>query len=86
MFLEPFGLLAVLPLPMWLKTFIPAYKATRVIAEVFIESVPQCFLQAYILVVVMDRVKRGDTRKSDLAMLEFASVLPSRSRFRPLRR
>ena len=41
MFLEPFGLLAVLPLPTWLKTFVPAYKATRVICEVFIESLPQ---------------------------------------------
>lgn len=41
MFLEPFGLLAALPLPTWLKTFVPAYKATRVICEVFIESLPQ---------------------------------------------
>lgn len=34
MFLEPFGLLAVLPFPQWLKQFVPAYKATRIIAEV----------------------------------------------------
>ena len=48
MFLEPFGLLAVLPFPDWLKQFVPAYKATRIIAEVVIESLPQCFLQSYI--------------------------------------
>ena len=41
MFLEPFGLLAILPLPETLKQFIPAYKATRIIAEVTIESMPQ---------------------------------------------
>ena len=65
MFLEPFGLLAVLPLPMWLKTFVPAYKATRVIAEVFIESLPQTLLQSYILVVVMGRVHQGERRQTD---------------------
>lgn len=59
MFLEPFGLLAVLPLPMWFKTFIPAYTATRSIAEVFIESLPQTLLQSYILLVVMNRVHSG---------------------------
>ena len=76
MFLEPFGLLAVLPLPEWLKTFIPAYKATRVIAEIFIESLPQCLLQSYILVSVMGRVHEGTARPTDLAMLDFAQLLP----------
>ena len=76
MFLEPFGLLTVLPLPMWLKTFIPAYKATRVIAEVFIESLPQCLLQSYILVVVMDRIHKGTPRASDLAMQDYMASLP----------
>ncbi len=76
MFLEPFGLLAVLPLPQWLKQFVPAYKATRVIAEVTIESMPQCLLQSYILVVVERRVATGTAQAADLAMLPFASVLP----------
>ena len=56
MLLEPFGLLTVLPLPTWLKQFIPAYKATRVITEIAIESLPQSLLQSYILIVVMDEV------------------------------
>ena len=48
MFLEPFGLLAVLPLPDWLRQFVPAYKATRIIAEVVIESLPQwCVCAVY---------------------------------------
>ena len=34
MFIEPFGLLTVLPFPEWVRQFIPAYKATRLIAEV----------------------------------------------------
>ena len=38
MFLEPFGLLTVLPMPERLRQFIPAYKATRIIAEVMVES------------------------------------------------
>ena len=41
MFLEPFGLLSVLPFPEWLRQFVPAYKATRIIAEILIESLPQ---------------------------------------------
>ena len=41
MFLEPFGLLTVLPFPPWMKQFLPAYKATRVIAEVVIAPSPQ---------------------------------------------
>ena len=45
MFLEPFGLLTILPFPAWLKQFLPAFKATRTIAEVVIESVPQSVLQ-----------------------------------------
>ena len=50
-FLEPFGLLTVVAMPDWLRQFVPAYKATRIIAEVAIESVPQCLLQSYIYVV-----------------------------------
>ena len=54
MFLEPFGLLTILPFPPWMRQFIPAYKATRVIAEVVIESLPQSFLCSYIYIVVME--------------------------------
>ena len=76
MFLEPFGLLAVLPLPTWIKTFVPAYKATRVICEVFIESLPQTLLQSYILLSVMGRVHAGTALPSDTAMLPSVASLP----------
>ena len=77
MFCEPFGLLAILPFPEWLRQFIPAYKATRIIAEVVIESLPQCILQSYIYVVVIYRTQAGTASDSELAMLEFAAVLPT---------
>ena len=80
MFLEPFGLLAVLPFPEWLRQFVPAYKATRVIAEVTIESMPQCLLQSYILLVVESNVHHGVASASELAILPFASVLPKARR------
>ena len=76
MFLEPFGLLAVLPLPMWLKQFIPAYKATRIIAEVTLESLPQCLLQSYIFVVVQRSVAAGTAGPAARAIHPFASLLP----------
>ena len=76
MFLEPFGLLAVLPLPTWLKTFVPAYKATRVICEVFIESLPQTLLQSYMLISIMGRVHAGNPRPSDTAFLPEIASLP----------
>ena len=47
MFLEPFGLLAMLPFPAWVKQFLPAYKATRIIAEVSLLlatcNLPPCY-------------------------------------------
>lgn len=76
MFLEPFGLLAVLPFPDWLRTFVPAYKATRIIAEVAIESLPQCILQAYIYTVVIKSVAAGTASESEAALYEFSSALP----------
>lgn len=76
MLLEPFGLLAVLPLPVWLKQFVPAYKATRVITEIAIESLPQCLLQAGILVVVMQASEQGTDDPSILAMVNDASTMP----------
>ena len=77
MFLEPFGLLTVLPLPDWLRQFVPAYKATRIIAEVLIESLPQCLLQAYIYIVVLWSVEAGTATPSQEAMVEFLSALPN---------
>ena len=41
MFLEPFGLLPIVPMPESMRQFIPAYKSTRIVAEVLIESLPQ---------------------------------------------
>jgi hypothetical protein len=83
MFLEPFGLLTILPFPPWMKQFIPAYKATRVIAEVVIESLPQSVLQSYIYVVVIKRCGHNapldPTRPClprHMAMMESVSALP----------
>ena len=83
MFLEPFGLLPVVPLPERLKQFIPAYKATRVVAEVLIESLPQCLLQSYILVTVMHHVMTGTASASESALMAsslegstFLEILP----------
>ena len=77
MFFEPFGLLAILPFPDWLRQFVPAYKATRIIAEVVIESLPQCFLQSYIYIIVLQHAKAGVATDSELAMLQFTAVLPT---------
>ena len=76
MFLEPFGLLTVLPFPAWMRQFIPAYKATRVIAEVVIESVPQSVLQGFIYVKVITDVREGVAEPRIQAMFEFADALP----------
>ena len=56
--------------------FVPAYKATRIIAEVAIESLPQCLLQSYIYVVVVKAAAAGTASPSQLAMLDFVSLLP----------
>lgn len=77
MFLEPFGLLAMLPFPPWIKQFLPAYKATRIIAEVAIEAFCMSLLQSYIYVVVMAHSRAGVASPEELAMVEFASVLPT---------
>ena len=76
MFLEPIGLLAVLPLPAWLRAFMPAYKATRIIAEIYFEALPQSCLQAYIYVVVVTHARAGTATASEAAVLSFASLLP----------
>ena len=90
MLLEPFGVLSLLPntkneygVPkgwrsVWrhrLETFLPTYKATRVIVEVVAESTPQMVLQAYIFV----RVKQhgdGPQPAAHAALEAQASILP----------
>jgi hypothetical protein len=55
------------------------YKATRIIAEVVIESLPQCLLQAYILVMVMSHKQQGTLDVSEHYLLEqtdFVTLLP----------
>ena len=76
MILEPIGLLSVLPLPAWVPLFVPAYKATRIIAEVLIEALPQSLLQGFIYIVVVNSSKAGTATPQMLAMLDFVSVLP----------
>ena len=39
--------------------FVPAYKATRIIAEILIESLPQCIFQSYIYIIVVHHVQVG---------------------------
>jgi len=58
-----------------LETFLPTYKATRVIVEVVAESTPQSLLQAYIFVRVMAGVG-VDQLAEHVAIMEEASILP----------
>ena len=83
MFLEPFGLLPIAPISDRMRLFLPSYKATRIIAEVMLESLPQCLLQSYILVSVMKHVSLGTDSFSERALLSatvdgatFAEILP----------
>ena len=83
MFLEPFGLLPIIPLPERMRQFIPAYKSTRIIAEVTVESLPQCVLQSYILITVMAHLASGAASAEETALLSasidgstFAHILP----------
>ena len=83
MFLEPFGLLPIAPISDRLRLFLPSYKATRIIAEVMLESLPQCLLQSYILVSTMKHVSLGTDSISERALLSanvggatFAEILP----------
>ena len=50
----------------------PADKATRVITEIAIESLPQCLLQSYILIVVMHANSMGTSDPHLLAMVDDA--------------
>ena len=52
----------------------PAYKATRIIAEVVIESLPQCVLQSYIYLIVIYHDRMGTATPSEHEMLSFVQV------------
>ena len=74
MFLEPFGLLPMLGcISESMRHFIPAYKSTRIIVEVLIESLPQCLLQSYIFVTVVQHVRLG-TASAEEQVLMGASI------------
>lgn len=68
MLLEPFGLLPITPLPENLKQFVPAYKATRIIAEVLVEALPQCIIQGIILLLVSKHVRDGTATETELTL------------------
>ena len=55
----------------------PAYKATRIIAEVVIESLPQCVLQSYIYLIVIYHDRMGTATPSEHEMLSFVQVIPT---------
>mmetsp|Transcript_44805 Transcript_44805/g.89481 ORF Transcript_44805/g.89481 Transcript_44805/m.89481 type:complete len:621 (-) Transcript_44805:2616-4478(-) len=71
MFLGPFGLLTVIPMPEVLRLFIPAYAATRMIAEVLIEALPQWIMQVIIMVLVSHDVKAGKASDVDMALYHY---------------
>ena len=61
--------------------FVPAYGATRMIAEVVVEALPQWIMQAVIFVMVSSHVKAGTASSVDLALYnyqngQFVSLLP----------
>jgi len=81
MFLGPFGLLPITPMPESLRQFVPAYAATRIIGEVLIEALPQCIMQAVILVMVSSHVRAGTASQTELNLMavndgSFVNVLP----------
>ena len=76
MFLEPFGLLPITPMPENLRQFIPSYKATRLIAEVLVEALPQCFMQAVIYVTVSEHVREGTASDVDMALVNAKAGKP----------
>ena len=68
MFLMPFGLLPIVPMPEAMRLFIPAYAATRMIAEVLVEALPQWLMQAVIMVTVSSHVRDGTAQRVDMTL------------------
>ena len=63
--------------PPWLRQFLPAYKATRVIAEILIESLPQSILQGFIYVCVVKHSEAGTASPPELRMLPEVALMPT---------
>ena len=81
MFLGPFGLLPIIPMPEAMRLFVPAYAATRMIAEVLVEALPQFIMQAVIFVLVSQHVRDGTAGKVDMTLYEhnngsFVQLMP----------
>ena len=81
MFLGPFGLLPIVPMPEAMRLFVPAYGATRMIAEVLVEAFPQFIMQAIIFVLVSEHVRDGTASAHELALYtvqdgNFVSLMP----------
>jgi ribosomal protein L13E len=81
MFLGPFGLLPIVPMPESMKLFVPAYGATRMIAEVLVEALPQWIMQAVIMVLVSSHVRDGTASEVDKTLYHydngsFVSLMP----------
>jgi hypothetical protein len=81
MFLGPFGLLPIIPMPEAMRLFVPAYGATRMIAEVLVEALPQWVMQAVIFVLVSSHVEHGTAGVVDMTLYNlnhgsFVSLLP----------
>ena len=71
MFLGPFGLLPIVPMPEAMRLFIPAYGATRMIAEVLVEALPQWLMQAAIMVLVSTHVADGTATVAEINLYEY---------------
>lgn len=81
MFLGPFGLLPIVPMPEAMRLFVPAYGATRMIAEVLVEALPQWIMQAIIFVLVSEHVRDGTASPVDNTLYtysdgSFISLMP----------
>ena len=68
-------------MPESLRLFVPAYGATRMIAEVVVEALPQCIMQAAILILVSNHVRAGNASEVELNLMAvnngtFTSTLP----------
>ena len=71
MFLGPFGLLPYAPMPEAMRLFVPAYGATRMIAEVLVEALPQWIMQSVIFVIVSRNVRDGTASEVDNLLYTF---------------
>ena len=64
-----------------MRLFVPAYGATRMIAEVLVEALPQWIMQAIIFVLVSEHVSAGTASEVDHTLFHlndgsFITVMP----------